>query len=60
MLLTATVLGQSPSSLGTTLALLITFLGIGVIVGALVAYIVAQVLVEHRQNVERPRRHESA
>ena len=53
MLVTATILGQSPSSLGQTLALLITFLGIGLIANGLIIYIVAQVIVEHRQNVDR-------
>jgi hypothetical protein len=49
-------LGESPSSFGQTLALLITFLGIGVLVNALIVYIVAQVMVERRQNQERERR----
>ena len=53
MLLSATILGQTPSALGTTLALLITFLGIGLVVNVLVVYIVGQVLVERRQNRER-------
>lgn len=48
-------LGESPSSFGQTLALLITFLGIGVLVNALIVYIVAQVMVERRQNQERER-----
>ncbi len=48
-------LGESPSSFGTTLALLITFLGIGVVVNGLIVYIVAQVMVERRQNQERQR-----
>jgi hypothetical protein len=59
MLIPATILGQSPSSTGMTLALLITFVGIGVVVGALIFYILLQVTVEHRQNVERRRRHET-
>jgi hypothetical protein len=41
-------------SLGQTLALLATFVGIGVVVGVLITYIVAQVWVEHKQNQERP------
>ena len=45
-------LGQSPSALGTTIALLITFLGIGVIANVLIVYIVAQVLAEHKENQE--------
>jgi hypothetical protein len=46
-------LGDSPSSSGQTLALLITFLGIGVIANVLIFYIVAQVLAERKQNQER-------
>lgn len=38
---------------GQTLALLATFLGIGIIVNLLIVYIVAQVLGEHRQNQQR-------
>jgi hypothetical protein len=40
-------------ALGQTLALLATFVGIGVIVNVLIIYIVAQVLGEHKQNRER-------
>jgi len=46
------VLGMS-QALGTTLALLATFVGIGVVVNLLIVYIVAQVIAEHRQNRER-------
>jgi hypothetical protein len=46
-------LGNSPSSFGQTLALLITFLGIGVIANVLILYAVAQVLAERKQNQER-------
>ena len=53
MFLTASFLGQSPSSLGTTIALLLTFLGIGVIVNVLIIYIVAQVFAERKDNQER-------
>lgn len=60
MIAFATILGQNPNSTGQTLALLITFLGIGVIVNGLIIYIVAQVIAERRQNLERMRRHESA
>jgi hypothetical protein len=56
MFVLAGFLGQSPSALGTTLALLITFGGIGVIVNVLVVYIVAQVLAERKQNQERQQR----
>jgi phage shock protein PspC (stress-responsive transcriptional regulator) len=38
---------------GTTLALLATFIGVGVIVNVLIVYIVALVIAEHRQNRER-------
>src|ERR1700758_4740706 len=40
-------------SLGQTLALLATFLGIGILVNLLIVYIIAQVLGERRQNQER-------
>ena len=46
-------LGQSPSSLGQTIALLLTFLGIGVIVNVVIIYVVAQVLAERKQNHEQ-------
>jgi hypothetical protein len=46
-------LGHSVSSFGETLALLITFLGIGLVANILIAYTVAQVLAERRQNQER-------
>jgi hypothetical protein len=39
-------------ALGQTLALLATFLGIGVLVNLLIFYIVAQVLAERKQNQE--------
>ena len=45
-------LGQSPSSLGQTIALLATFLGIGVIANVLIVYVVAQVMAERRENQE--------
>ena len=40
-------------ALGQTLALLITFLGVGVVANVLVVYAVLQVMVERRQNRER-------
>ena len=46
------MLAMSPA-LGTTLALLATFIGIGVVVNVLIVYIVAQVIAEHKQNQER-------
>jgi hypothetical protein len=42
----------SGNALGQTLALLGTFIGIGVFVNLLVGYIVAQVLAERKQNQE--------
>ncbi len=38
---------------GQTLALLATFLGIGVVVNVLIVYVVAQVFAERKQNLER-------
>jgi len=60
MFLAASILGlgNSPSSFGTTLALLLTFLGIGVIANVLIVYTVAQVLAERRQNRERQQGHQ--
>ena len=46
------VIASASNSLGMTLALLVTFLGIGVIVNVLVVYIVAQALAERRENRE--------
>jgi hypothetical protein len=43
----------SANALGQTLALLATFLGIGVLVNVLVVYIVGQVLAERKRNQER-------
>ncbi len=39
-------------ALGQTVALIVTFIGIGVLVNLLIAYVVAQVLAEHKQNKE--------
>ena len=50
---TAGILGQSVSSTGQTIALLLTFLGIGVIANVIIIYAVAQVLAERRQNQQR-------
>jgi hypothetical protein len=41
---------------GQTIALLITFLGIGLLVNILIVYIIAQVLGERKQNQERQSR----
>ncbi len=40
-------------SVGVTLALLVTFLGIGVLVNLLIVYVVLQVMAERKQNQER-------
>ena len=48
-------LGESPNSFGQTLALLITFLGIGIIANVLIIYAVAHVLAERKENQERQR-----
>jgi hypothetical protein len=50
-------LGHSISSFGEDLALLITFIGIGIVANLLVVYAVAQVLAERRQNQERASRY---
>jgi hypothetical protein len=44
-------------SLGQTFALLVTFLGIGVLVNLLVIYILGQVIMERKQNQERVAKH---
>jgi hypothetical protein len=58
MVLAASILGlgDSPSSGGQTLALLLTFVGIGIIANVLIAYAVLQAMAERRQNQERMRR----
>jgi hypothetical protein len=40
-------------ALGQSLALLVTFVGIGVIANVLIVYVIAQVYAEHKQNRER-------
>ena len=62
MLLTADILGlgHSISSFGETLALLITFLGIGIVANVLIVYAVAQGLAERRENFERMERYRQA
>jgi hypothetical protein len=47
----------SANALGYTLALLATFLGIGVVVNVLIVYIAAQVMAERKQNQERRQRY---
>jgi len=46
----------SADALGQTLALLATFLGIGVLVNVLIVYVVGQRLAERKQNQERQQR----
>ncbi|HET8977645.1 MAG TPA: hypothetical protein VFN87_05755 [Solirubrobacteraceae bacterium] len=46
-------LGHSVSSFGVTLALLLTFLGIGIIANVLIVYAVATAMAERRQNQQR-------
>ncbi len=53
MLTISGILGQSPSSTGQTIALLLTFLGIGVIANVLIIYVVAQVMAERKENQQR-------
>jgi len=49
-------LGESPSSFGTTLALILTwFVVMGGVVNFLVGYIISQVMVERKQNQQRRR-----
>ena len=47
------------SAFGQTLALLATFLGIGVLVNVLIVYVIGIVFVERKQNQERMRNYES-
>jgi phage shock protein PspC (stress-responsive transcriptional regulator) len=47
---------SADAALDQTLALLATFVGIGILVNVLVVYIIAQVLAERRQNQERRER----
>ncbi len=46
-------LGHSTSSFGETLALIITFLGIGVIANLLIGYAAFAAMAERKQNQER-------
>jgi len=52
MLELAGILGQTPSSTGQTIALLLTFLGIGIIANVIIIYAVASVMAERRENQE--------
>jgi membrane protein YqaA with SNARE-associated domain len=61
-LVTASILGlgDSPSSFGQTLALVLTwFIVMGGVVNFLVGYIVSQVMVERKQNQERAREYDA-
>jgi phage shock protein PspC (stress-responsive transcriptional regulator) len=49
------MLVAADQALGQTLALLATFVGIGVLVNLLIFYIVAQVMAERKQNQEANR-----
>jgi membrane protein YqaA with SNARE-associated domain len=61
-LVTASILGlgESPSSFGQTLALVLTwFVVMGGVVNFFVGYIVSQVMVERKQNQERAREYDA-
>ena len=52
-------LGESPSSFGTSLALILTFFVVmGGVVTFIVIYIVSSVMVERKQNLERMREYD--
>lgn len=53
-------LGESPSSFGQTLALVLTwFVVMGGVVNFLVGFIVSQVMLERKQNQERAREYDA-
>lgn len=53
-------LGESPSSFGTSLALILTFIVvIGGVVNFLVGYAVSHAMVERKQNQERMREYDA-
>jgi membrane protein YqaA with SNARE-associated domain len=53
-------LGQSSSSFGTTLALVLTwFVVMGGVVNFIVGYIISQVMVERKQNQARAREYDA-
>lgn len=53
-------LGESPSSFGQTLALILTwFVVMGGVVNFLVGFIVSQVMLERKQNQERAREYDA-
>ena len=43
---------SADQAFGQTLALLITFIGVGVLVNVLIVYVIAQVFAERKQNRE--------
>ncbi len=47
------VITEATAALSQTLALLATFLGIGVVINVVVIYIMGQVFAERKQNQER-------
>ena len=53
-------LGESPSSFGQSLALILTFFVVmGGVVNFLVGYIISQVMVERKQNQQRRREYDA-
>ena len=54
-------LGESPSSFGQTLALILTFVvALGGLANFLIGYVIAQVMVERKQNIARRREYDAA
>jgi hypothetical protein len=52
----AILIASSSHSFAVTAALLVTFLGIGVLVNVLIVYVIAQVMAERKQNRENNQR----
>jgi F0F1-type ATP synthase membrane subunit b/b' len=50
------MLALANAALSQTFALVVTFVGIGVVVNVLVIYAIGQVLAERRENLERRER----
>jgi membrane protein YqaA with SNARE-associated domain len=54
-------LGEAPSSFGQTLALVLTFFVVlGGVANVLIGYVVAQVMVERKQNIARRHAYDDA
>ncbi len=53
------MLALADQAFSQTFALLVTFLGIGVVVNILIVYVVAQVYGEHQRNQQRRARRSS-